>query len=205
MSLSQFLRNYLYIPLGGNRHGQFRRYRNLILTMLLGGLWHGANWTFVVWGGLHGLYLCIQHGWQSWRKGKPARLATAPRAAVATFACRALTFVAVMIAWGFFRAPDVSSALQVMAGMAGLNGIAPVTELDGPGWFMLAAGAMISFLLPNTNQLFAASADRQTAAGLAPVKASWSPGLGWGVAIGLIFALCLLSIDKTQDFIYAQF
>ena len=64
ISLSRFLRNYLYIPLGGNRHGQLTRYRNLLLTMLLGGLWHGANWTFVIWGGLHGLYLCVQHGWQ---------------------------------------------------------------------------------------------------------------------------------------------
>ena len=63
MTLSQFLRDYLYIPLGGNRHGRVLRYVNLMITMLLGGLWHGAAWTFVVWGALHGVYLCINHAW----------------------------------------------------------------------------------------------------------------------------------------------
>ena len=63
MTLSQFLRDYLYIPLGGNRHGRVLRYVNLMITMLLGGLWHGAAWTFVVWGALHGAYLCINHAW----------------------------------------------------------------------------------------------------------------------------------------------
>ena len=65
MSLSRFLRDYLYIPLGGNRRGKLRRYINLMITMLLGGLWHGANWTFLIWGGLHGLYLIINHVWLS--------------------------------------------------------------------------------------------------------------------------------------------
>ena len=64
MTLSQFLRDYLYIALGGNRKGKYRRYVNLFLTMLLGGLWHGAGWPFVVWGGLHGGYLMINHGWR---------------------------------------------------------------------------------------------------------------------------------------------
>ncbi len=64
ISLSTFLRDYLYIPLGGNRHGSVRRYINLFLTMLLGGLWHGANWTFVIWGGLHGFYLIVNHAWR---------------------------------------------------------------------------------------------------------------------------------------------
>ncbi len=67
MTLSRFLRDYLYIPLGGNRHGRLRRYANLLTTMLLGGLWHGAGWNFVIWGGLHGLYLVCNHAWQSFR------------------------------------------------------------------------------------------------------------------------------------------
>src|ERR1700744_2641303 len=70
VTLSRFLRDYLYIPLGGNRHGEGRRYLNLFLTMLLGGLWHGAGWNFLVWGGLHGIYLCVNHLWQVWRGGK---------------------------------------------------------------------------------------------------------------------------------------
>ncbi len=69
MTLSRFLRDYLYVPLGGNRHGRARRYVNLMLTMLLGGLWHGASWTFVIWGGLHGAYLVVNHGWQ-WLREK---------------------------------------------------------------------------------------------------------------------------------------
>ena len=64
MTLSRFLKDYLYIPLGGNQHGSIRKYRNLLITMLLGGLWHGAGWTFVVWGGLHGVYLIINHLWR---------------------------------------------------------------------------------------------------------------------------------------------
>src|SRR6202035_3805435 len=64
MTLSRFLRDYLYIPLGGNRRGERRRYVNLMLTMLLGGLWHGAGWTFVAWGVLHGFYLIVNHGWE---------------------------------------------------------------------------------------------------------------------------------------------
>src|SRR4029078_9582961 len=71
ITLSRFLRDYLYIPLGGHRLGSGRRYANLVITMLLGGLWHGASWTFVVWGGLHGVYLMINHGWRHLREGMP--------------------------------------------------------------------------------------------------------------------------------------
>ena len=67
MTLSRFLRDYLYIPLGGNRKGQVRRYASIMITMLLGGLWHGAAWNFVLWGGLHGLYLMINHAWRRFR------------------------------------------------------------------------------------------------------------------------------------------
>src|SRR3984885_3576772 len=72
ITLSRFLRDYLYIPLGGNRLGEQRRYLNLMVTMLLGGLWHGAGWTFLIWGGLHGVYLCVNHLWQAWRGGLAA-------------------------------------------------------------------------------------------------------------------------------------
>jgi D-alanyl-lipoteichoic acid acyltransferase DltB (MBOAT superfamily) len=65
MTLSRFLRDYLYLPLGGNRKGKVRRYANLMVTMLLGGLWHGAGWTFVIWGGLHGFYLIVNHAWHA--------------------------------------------------------------------------------------------------------------------------------------------
>src|SRR6202044_1375055 len=77
MTLSQFLRDYLYIPLGGNQHGSFLRYVNLMITMLLGGLWHGAAWTFVAWGALHGVYLCINHAWNNLAPAVSPRFARA--------------------------------------------------------------------------------------------------------------------------------
>ena len=202
ISLSRFLRNYLYIPLGGNRRGQLQRYRNLILTMLLGGLWHGANWTFVVWGGLHGVYLCIQHGWQySMRKRprQPTRLTNAMN--------RSITFIAVMIAWSFFRAPDIASAFKIVTGMAGINGISLVTEMDTLGAIMLFLASFVAFYMPNTNELFLFTEKEQeaqsTPRSILPLK--WSPSVLWGIAVGCIFALCVLNIERTSDFIYAQF
>ncbi|NEX62712.1 MBOAT family O-acyltransferase [Noviherbaspirillum galbum] len=122
ITLSTFLRDYLYIPLGGNRQGVARRHANLMLTMLLGGLWHGANWTFVVWGGLHGVYLVINHLWRvasermGIRKLGPAWL----RAGTGWL----ITFLCALVAWVFFRAEnfnDASMMLQAMAGMRGLS------------------------------------------------------------------------------------
>src|SRR6202048_4663311 len=113
MTLSQFLRDYLYIPLGGNRHGSVLRYVNLMITMLLGGLWHGAAWTFVIWGALHGAYLCINHAWN--RFGP----AVAPRyQRVANIAAFIVTFLSVVAAWVFFRADSMSTAIYVLGRMA---------------------------------------------------------------------------------------
>jgi alginate O-acetyltransferase complex protein AlgI len=115
MSLSQFLRDYLYFRLGGNRHGAFRRYLNLMLTMLLGGLWHGASWTFVAWGGLHGSYLLINHAWRSAAKSLPAPGALL--GLLGRFAALAVTFLAVVIGWVFFRSTTFAGAQRVLAGM----------------------------------------------------------------------------------------
>jgi alginate O-acetyltransferase complex protein AlgI len=102
ISLSSCLRDYLYIPLGGNRHGQWATYRNLMLTMLIGGLWHGANWTFVIWGAYHGGLLLLHRRWHGWWDGLPARM-------------RQLTFfVLVLIGWVFFRSEHVAMALHLL-------------------------------------------------------------------------------------------
>ncbi|RON52937.1 hypothetical protein BK666_02235 [Pseudomonas frederiksbergensis] len=119
MTLSQFLRDYLYIPLGGNRNGETRRMINLMLTMILGGLWHGANWTFVMWGALHGFYLCINHLFQKLTeklnlKGRLPEFITAPASVL-------LTFLVVVIAWVFFRADSMPAAQVVLGGMAGFQ------------------------------------------------------------------------------------
>ena len=101
MTLSQFLKDYLYIPMGGNRYGNTRRYLNLMATMLLGGLWHGANWTFVAWGGLHGAYLMINHAWQ--------RICPCTGSRTGKALSVGLTFLATVVAWVFFRADNLSS------------------------------------------------------------------------------------------------
>ena len=111
ITLSRFLRDYLYIPLGGNRYGEFRTYTNLMATFILGGLWHGAGWTFVFWGFLHGLALVIHRIWsrfniQLWR-----------------WISWLITFVFVVVAWVFFRATEWSDAIKVLKGMSGMNGI----------------------------------------------------------------------------------
>src|ERR1700722_5169056 len=98
MTLSRFLRDYVYIPLGGNRKGPVRRHINLMLTMLIGGLWHGANWTFVVWGGFHGLGLVVNHVWHALGGVRP------PAAGGTRWVCKIATFVFVVLAWTFFRA-----------------------------------------------------------------------------------------------------
>jgi alginate O-acetyltransferase complex protein AlgI len=120
MTLSRFLRDYLYIPLGGNRHGIIRRYANLMITMLLGGLWHGAGWTFVIWGILHGFYLMVNHAWRSFRAVTTPRLRSYLyiHPSIATL----LTFLAVTVAWVFFRADNIKAAVHIISGMTGLNG-----------------------------------------------------------------------------------
>ena len=111
ITLSRFLRDYVYIPLGGNRISSFRTYTNLMATFIIGGLWHGAGWTFVFWGFLHGLALCIHRVWQIFNIKLPKVLAWF------------ITFNFVNIAWVFFRAKEWDDAIKVLKGMAGLSGV----------------------------------------------------------------------------------
>ncbi|HIE55708.1 MAG TPA: MBOAT family protein, partial [Chromatiaceae bacterium] len=178
ITLSRFLRDYLYIPLGGNRKGKFRRYLNLFLTMLLGGLWHGAGWTFVVWGGLHGLYLAINHAWGKLRPSLPFWFR--PGKSVGKALAWSITFLAVVVGWVFFRAPDFPSAINMLQGMAMLNGVALpngiMVRLGGLGeqlqalgvgtylgrgteflftWLWLLPLMLLSLFFPNTQQIMA--------------------------------------------------
>jgi D-alanyl-lipoteichoic acid acyltransferase DltB (MBOAT superfamily) len=115
ITLSRFLRDYVYIPLGGNRYGPTKRYWNLLLTMVLGGLWHGAAWTFVLWGALHGTYLLINH---LWRNLVPKSKSTGPEVALAQI----VTLLAVMSGWVVFRSNTLASSISIYRGMIGLNG-----------------------------------------------------------------------------------
>ncbi|MCP5368225.1 MAG: MBOAT family protein [Hyphomicrobiales bacterium] len=121
MTLSRFLRDYVYIPLGGGRRGPARRHVNILATMLLGGLWHGAGWTFVLWGGMHGVFLVVNHAWRAlarrlgWAGARPH--------AAGRWLARLLTFTAVVLAWIPFRAQTMDGATAMWAAMAGMNGI----------------------------------------------------------------------------------
>lgn len=119
MTLSRFLRDYLYIPLGGSRNGKTDRYLNLMVTMLLGGLWHGAGWTFVIWGGLHGFYLMVNHAWRGLKK----HMGWEDGGRWSNLGASTLTFLAVVTGWVFFRADSFSSAIPMLYGMAGMNGV----------------------------------------------------------------------------------
>ena len=120
MTLSRFLRDYLYFPLGGNRRGMPRRYVNLMITMLLGGLWHGAGWTFVAWGFMHGIFLVINHAWHGIRRffgSAPGSLGF-PGRSVAWL----VTFLSVVVSWVMFRAESFAGATGILQGMSGMNG-----------------------------------------------------------------------------------
>jgi alginate O-acetyltransferase complex protein AlgI len=151
ITLSRFLRDYLYIPLGGNRRGVLRRYGNILITMLLGGLWHGAGWTFLIWGGLHGVYLVVAHLWLEAKRtlGLPAG------GMMGRIVGRVLTFIAVVVAWVFFRSGTSQEAFSILSSMAGVNGLSLPSSLpvSMQGWIHSVFGTAISFqgLVPHAD------------------------------------------------------
>ncbi|TAK43191.1 MAG: MBOAT family protein [Saprospiraceae bacterium] len=142
ISLSSWLRDYLYIPLGGNRHGTANTYKNLMLTMVLGGLWHGANWTFVFWGFLHGIYLVVQRLWGH-TFGVMMCALRFPKILQSTINI-ALVYFFTNVAWIFFRSPDLATAMQVINGIAGLEGFAFVNVMNK---FVVLKGFLLTGML----------------------------------------------------------
>jgi len=196
MTLSQFLRDYLYIPLGGNRHGRVLRYINLMITMLLGGLWHGAAWTFVVWGALHGAYLCINHAWN--RLGPKATPRLAP---LANIAAQALTFIAVVIAWVFFRADSMDTALYVLAKMTNPTNIAfGRGEIAYTGFIVLYAG--LTWFAPNTQEIMGYDHANRT---VGEKMAAWRLRPLFLYATAAVLACAILGIQQHSEFIYFRF
>jgi alginate O-acetyltransferase complex protein AlgI len=154
MTLSGFLRDYLYLPLGGNRKGPSRTYVNLLIVMLLGGIWHGAGWTFVIWGALHGFYLLLHRAYRD-LLDPDLPDAGSLRPVFTTFSW-ALTMLLVVVAWVVFRAETLQGAINVWQGMAGLNEAAVLktdTFLAGWRWPVFAGLTALCLLLPNLPQM----------------------------------------------------
>ncbi len=207
ITLSAWLRDYLYIPLGGNRHGKFRTYINLMITMLLGGLWHGANWTFVVWGGLHGLFLAVEKMIQDFNKKRvPVVVKQRPVASYGisgTQLGRAfsssklllalLTFFLVNITWVFFRSPDFTTAWRIFTSM--------FTEVKG-GATLLTSLTIIKIAVIISLMLACHwfMKDRKVLSMTGTVR-WWLVGTIWAAMLILL----VLSQESTNSFIYFQF
>ena len=223
ITLSRFLRDYLYIPLGGNRHGRLRQYLNLFITMVLGGFWHGASWNFVLWGALHGTYLAIER-WVMELRGQPDVASSR-----VSLVGRALTFVLVVFAWVPFRAPDFAATWHLWKGMIGLNGFElplawplmpaiahalglPTGNIDiHPVVIMSILGALVvAMVFPNSQQIMARFTVGLDSPGYAAVPGSpsrWAArqSLPWAILLGLVMGIAVVFIGGYSEFIYFQF
>tara|TARA_B110000495_G_C23034532_1_gene617347 strand:+ start:1976 stop:3376 length:1401 start_codon:yes stop_codon:yes gene_type:complete len=213
ISLSRFLKEYVYIPLGGNRSGTIRGFSNLIITMLIGGFWHGANWTFVVWGLLHGIGLVLNH---LFKKLVPNALRSllGIRIVLAVF-----TFCFVSLTWVLFRSENFATALSIYNTMFALEGLVLPNEmhLDFPISGAIYAGdfhmthvvhviiaALIAFLGPNSIQII------QERRFLLPLEVAntrflWRPSIRWAVLIIGLFVASLCNMSGLSEFLYYQF
>jgi alginate O-acetyltransferase complex protein AlgI len=209
ITLSAWLRDYLYVPLGGNRNGKVRTYINLMITMLLGGLWHGANWTFVVWGGLHGFYLWVEKAIADVRKDKVQAIALTPSGEVGVlgplpetfkpktfrnFSIALFTFFLINVTWVFFRSDTFTKAWNLLKSMFGFStvGSTPLlTTLAIYKVIIIVLGlVMAHWLMRNTKVLQVV------------YKIPW-----W--VLGIVWAVMLLLLiwcqESSSSFIYFQF
>jgi D-alanyl-lipoteichoic acid acyltransferase DltB (MBOAT superfamily) len=218
ITLSRWLRDYLYIPLGGSRKGEPRRYFNLMLTMLLGGLWHGAGWTFVVWGGLHGLYLVVHQVWS--KVGVAAKFNNAWGRGLS----RLLTFTAVVVGWVFFRAESWEAANLHLRAMFGLGGVTlpaafgfssetltalgvqvgSLGSFDARGFVWIAVLLVWVWKAPSLQQILVASID---AARQATMKVQRSSYILYGLILGtaLFWVVKGYFAAQPSEFLYFNF
>ncbi|MBI4760300.1 MAG: hypothetical protein HY780_03695 [Chloroflexi bacterium] len=184
ITLSAWLRDYLYIPLGGSRGSEFATMRNVMLTMVLGGLWHGANWTYVVWGAYHGVWLVLN------QQSKKLNLG-ATRFAFLThpILTRAATFILVIFGWTIFRSDNLSMAWYLMQSMVGLHGVdwAVLNTLSYGFWALLAFCFVVTQFAPNTWQF------------------RITPRLRYAFALGILAVVCVLLLGQPSPFLYFQF
>lgn len=228
ITLSRFLKNYLYIPLGGNRYGATRTIISVMGTMLLGGLWHGAAWTFVIWGGMHGCFLLINRLWRHMLPGLKPHLGWRAAGWVMTFFC-------VSIAWVFFRAESIAGAGSLLSALFGQQAVIlpesylrffhpfqGLAEKLNVQWgslplyggkeqlALLATSAFIVFCLPNTYQIMNGYLSVTGPRPKLPFPAftgaiRWQPMLFPALLFGGVAALAVSAISRTSPFIYFNF
>ena len=221
ITLGAWLRDFLYIPLGGNRHGKLKQYRNLFLTMLIGGAWHGAGWTFIIWGALHGAMLSVNHFFRARIKGRPLeRIMASPPLRVC---CIAVTFFCLNFCWVIFRAVSLEGAgrdytamfrgpfTRAAAGLdpdlTGLTGLAAVTARWLPnnyfqGWLplvMLLLCFVLVWAFPNSGEMLHGRRD-----GSLP-RPAWRPSAGWAAGLAVLAFAALILVSRKATFLYFQF
>ncbi len=225
ITLSRFLKDYLYVPLGGNRKGTARRYTNLMITMLLGGLWHGAGWTFVIWGALHGFYLVVNHAWRSFCDLIGF---TTSDNRFSGYVSGFVTFLSVAVAWVYFRADSLEAANLMVKSLAGYGGVIwPEDARNQLGLFanglsdlglsfqylkyfngfehMSLMAVLMLFVMkaPNVHQLFieySAVIDPPVAG-----RMRWKADNRWLVFIIILAVASIFKLGQASEFLYFQF
>ena len=209
ITLSRFLRDYLYIPLGGNRKGNFRRYTNLMITMILGGLWHGAGWTFLIWGSLHGFYLVINNAWR-WLVYSKLGYKSIEKNILYIGVCGLITFIVVIVSWVVFRADNFTAAASMLQSMFMLNSdfetsiMTAVIEKPHKAFYNLTALLLVIWLLPNTQQITGAGIGGHYKLATHKIIA-WKPSIVWLAIIAVMLIWALSRISEVSQFLYYQF
>jgi alginate O-acetyltransferase complex protein AlgI len=208
ITLSRFLRDYLYVPLGGNRGSLCFQFRNIWVTMLLGGIWHGAGWGFAVWGALHGFFLIVNHSWRHVTGPLRPRL---EKSSAYAFFCRAVLFLAVVMAWVPFRAPTLRTAAILLRSMFGQQPAVP-TQIEATAIQAIAAisiAAGVCWILPNTSEIFRFNLHAPGAPSSVRcnryVELSWRPHWSWAFCLAVFAFLSFISLSKVSEFLYFQF
>jgi len=192
MTLSRFLRDYIYIPLGGNKAGKLKTYRNLFLTFLIGGLWHGANWTFIIWGAMHGVATVIQRLWQYTKIRLPGFIGTI------------ITFMFVCFTWAFFRADSLDSGLQMSQNMLGANGFKLPSVYHGH--FRLENINSLAFFDPtNTLYTIILSFGLLFSINSTQITLKFKPSFLMAVFTSIILIMGISSIGQPSEFLYFNF
>jgi D-alanyl-lipoteichoic acid acyltransferase DltB (MBOAT superfamily) len=212
LTLSRFLRDYLYFPLGGNRHGKIKRYRNLMITMILGGIWHGAGWNYALWGGIHGIFLVINHAWRNFTARFRIFQFTGKTAHAGYVLLTFLAFTASIVV---FKAATLDGAGRMLEAMFGFNGIPSLSaaasvmrvSLSGFGW--CAVLAFICWALPNSQEImnqYEPAVDYRPKP-VSPMRRvfEWRPTLRWSMLLAFMFVVAIASMNQISEFLYFQF